>query len=312
MSAAPPSAAGPRAEPPGVEQGVTVVIPCFNHGRFLADCIGSLERQTFPRWRAIVVDDASTDGTTPALCDAVRSPRVDVVHLPANLGRASARNEGIRMAATEAILSLDADDALAPDHLARTVPRLLADPRCGIVYTDYQTFGDVELVMRARPFDEAALYRTQYIYAGSLFRRSAFDRTPGYRAEFNIGNEDWDLWLSIVEAGYRAEHVPAPLYLYRRHPDAWTSQDPLSRADKVLRSRELLRELHLAGFERSGQLDAFDHDTDLADGRARLAGGDAAGARASLRRAIARRPLEIKPRWLHLRALLRGALSRRG
>jgi hypothetical protein len=158
--------------------------------------------------------------------------------------------------------------------------------------------------MRARPFDEADLYRVQYVFAGSLFRRSAFDRTPGYREEFNIGNEDWDLWLSIVEAGYHGEHVPEPLYRYRRHAQAWTSQDPLARADQVRRSRELLRELHLEGFRRSEQLDQFDYDTYLDDGEARLAHGDAAGARASLRRAIAVRRWALRPRWLLARALL--------
>jgi glycosyltransferase involved in cell wall biosynthesis len=307
------SAARPTSDAGGAgAPGVTVVIPCFNHGRFIAECVASLERQTFPGWRAIVVDDASTDGATPALCDAVRSARVEVLHLPENLGRAPARNVGIRRAETEAILSLDADDALHPEHLARTVPRLLSDPRCGVVYTDYQLFGDATHVMRARPFDEAALYRTQYIFAGSVFRRSAFDRTPGYREEFNIGNEDWDLWLSLVEAGYRGEHVPEPLYRYRRHPEAWTSQDPLARAEKILRSRELLRQLHLPGFERSGELARFDYDTHLAAGAARLAARDLPRARESLRRAIGVRRWAIAPRWLLLRALLAGARSARG
>lgn len=284
------------------EPGVTVVIPCFNQGAFIADCIQSLERQTYPSWRAIVLDDASTDGETPASCDAVRSERVSVVHLPRNHGRASARHVGIGMTETEAILSLDADDMLEPGYLARSVPALLDDPRCGIVYTDYRLFGADTRIMRARPFDEAALYRTQYIYGGNLFRLSAYRKTPGYRAEFNIGNEDWDIWLSVIEAGYLGVYVPEPLYLYRRHTGAWSSQNRLAYADKILRSRQLLRDLHREGFERSGQLRSFDYDTWFDDGLTRLRAGDAAGARRSLRRAAALRPWSPRPYGWFLRA----------
>jgi len=282
---------------------VTVVIPCFNHGRFLADCIGSLERQTHRAWRAIVLDDASTDGETPALCDALASERVSVVHVPENLGRAGVRNVGIEMAKTEAILNLDADDMLAPEYLARTVPRLFESPRCGIVYTDYQRFGGRSEILRARPFDPVAIYTTQYIFGCNLFRKSAFQKTPGYRREFNIGNEDWDIWLSIVEAGYTGAHVPEPLYLYRHHEGAWSSQSVLARAAAIRASRELLRERHRAGYERTGQLGKFDRDTELEDGRMLLSAGEIGPARQSLVRALRRMPLTIEPWGLLLRSL---------
>ncbi len=282
---------------------VTVVIPCFNHGRFLAECIGSLERQTHRSWRAIVLDDCSTDGETPALCDAVASERVTVFHAPENLGRASVRNVGIEMARSEAIMSLDADDMLAPEHLARTVPRLLADPRCGIVYTDYQHFGARTGIMRGLPFDPVKLYTLQYIYAGSLFRKSAFAKTPGYRREFNIGNEDWDIWLSIVEAGYTGTYVPEPLYRYRHHAGSWSSQSARARAAVIRASRELLRERHREGFERTGTLARFDRDTELDDGKLLLQAGDIGPARRRILRALGHAPLTIDPWLLLLRSL---------
>lgn len=272
---------------------VTVVIPCFNYGRFIAECIGSLERQTFPSWKAIVVDDASTDGETPALCDAVRSERVTIVHLAENKGRAGARNVGIEMAETEAVMSLDADDKLAPTHLAQTVPRLLEDPRCGIVYTDYQNFGTSSRVLKGLPFDPVKLYVHQYIYAGSLFRKSAFAQTPGYRSEFNIGNEDWDFWLSIVDAGFFATYVAEPLYQYRHHPDSWTSQNQVEKARVVRESRQLLRELHRPALERTGQLRRFDRDTEISYARSMLAAGEVSLARKSLVDALRREPLSL-------------------
>ena len=54
---------------------VTAIIPCFNHGAFLAECIASLKAQTVTTWRAIVLDDASTDGNYAKLQElAARFP----------------------------------------------------------------------------------------------------------------------------------------------------------------------------------------------------------------------------------------------
>jgi len=285
-------------------QLVTAVIPCFNHGRFIAECIASLERQTHASWKAIIIDDASTDGETPALCDAVKSERVTVVHLSVNKGRAGARNVGIEMAKSEAIMSLDADDELAPEHFARTIPLLFADPRCGVVYTDYEHFGGRTGIMRGKPFDVKLLYVVQYIYAGSLFRKSAFAKTAGYRTEFNIGNEDWDFWLSIVETGFFGTYVAEPLYRYRHHAGSWSSQSPASRAKVERTSRELLRERHREGYERSGQLARFDRDTELNEAKLLLNGGEARLARHSALRAMRLDPVSFEPWRLLLRSML--------
>ena len=273
---------------------VTVVIPCFNHGRFIAECILSLEGQTHTAWRAIVVDDKSTDGETPALCDAVASERVTILHLPENKGRAGARHIGITMAETEAVMSLDADDKLAPAHFERTVPLLLSDPRCGMVYTDYARFGARTGLMRAGVFDPVRLYLMQYIYAGSLFRKSAYGKTAGYRSELNIGNEDWDLWLSIMEAGFTGTYVPEPLYAYRYHPGSWSSQSAIVRASVIRKSRDLLRDFHREGYERTGTLGRFERDTELDCAKLLLEAGELAEARSCLREARRLTPLSPK------------------
>jgi len=282
---------------------VTAVIPCFNHGRFVAECVASLEAQTVADWRAIVLDDASTDGETPALCDAVASDRVRVVHLPKNHGRALVRNVGIGLAETEAVLSLDADDALEPTHFERTVPLLLSDPRLGIVYTDYRYFGSEQGIMRGRPFSRQTLYVAQYIYAGSLFRRSAWAQTAGYRAEFSEGNEDYDFFLSLVEAGFDGAWVPEPLYRYRKHAGQWSAQRAVALADQILTTRQRLRAFHHEGLAARGLLEAFDHVTWSKDAEARIAAGEPRAARASLRRAARARPFSTTNAVLFFRAL---------
>ncbi|MDY0061989.1 MAG: glycosyltransferase family A protein [Myxococcota bacterium] len=280
---------------------VTAVIPCYNQGRFLEECLASLRAQTRDDWQAIVLDDASTDQQTPALCDAQAQAdsRVRVLHLAPNHGRALVRNVGIAAATTEAILNLDADDALEPTHFARTVPLLLADPQVGVVYTDYQRFGARTDRLRGRPFDLAAMYRIRYVWAGSLFRKSAWAATPGFRDAFRDGNEDYDFYLSLVEAGYVGQYVPEPLFRYRCHPDSWTSSG-VGGDDRVFRTRLALYAHHQTGFDRHGARRAFLAATYEDEATRVLAGGDQATAHALLGRALRHAPWRPRlwRRWL--------------
>ena len=276
---------------------VTAVIPCFNQGQFLAECVGSLRAQTDPNWRAIVVNDCSTDGVTAALCDAQADDRVTVVHLPHNHGRSLARNVGIGMAQTEAILSLDADDALDPRHFAATVPELLRDPAVGVVYTDYALFGTKSGRWKGRPFDAARLYTDQYIRAGSLFRKSAWAQTGGYKEAFSIGNEDWDLWLTLVEAGWRGQWVAQPLYRYRLHAQSWTNSGDMHGADRGYRSLLLLLDHHKDGFARNGATGTFLAWATRREAERLTQCGQHAQAKALWRRVRAARPWDFVAWW---------------
>jgi len=107
---------------------VTVVIPCFNHGRFVADAVRSCLVQEQADVRIVVVDDGSDDGTTPEACDAcvqMSADRVTVVH-QTNKGLAAARNAGAAKArqlggewAGEYLTFLDADDWIEPTFVTK-------------------------------------------------------------------------------------------------------------------------------------------------------------------------------------------------
>lgn len=280
---------------------VTAVIPCYNQGQFLAECLASLRAQTFGDWAAVVVNDASTDAQTAACCDAVAAANVEIVHLPRNHGRALARNVGIARAQSEAVLSLDADDALDPGFLAATVPLLTAQPEVGIVYTDYALFGQEHGRWKGRPFEVARLYREQYIRAGSLFRKSAWAGTRGYAEAFTIGNEDWDFWLTLVEAGWRGAYVAAPLFRYRVHAASWSGATAMHGGDRAYRSALLLLEHHREGFERHGAVGPFLAWAHRREAERLAALGDRAGARALYREVAALRPwdlvAQVRARW---------------
>ena len=92
---------------------VSVVIPCFNQGRFLADAIDSVLGQTH-RSEAIVVDDGSTDNTLAV----VKNYAGVVLIQQRNQGAAVARTSGLRQSRADFVVFLDADDRLLPDAVA--------------------------------------------------------------------------------------------------------------------------------------------------------------------------------------------------
>lgn len=95
---------------------ISVVIPVYNGGRFIADAVKSVLAQSLPAYEVIVVNDGSTDNTLSEL--AVFSDVIRVV-TQANQGRSAARNRGIEVVGGDYVAFLDADDAFLPEHLAQ-------------------------------------------------------------------------------------------------------------------------------------------------------------------------------------------------
>jgi glycosyltransferase involved in cell wall biosynthesis len=92
---------------------VSVIIPCYNHGRFLAEAIESVRRQTYTRYEIVVVDDGSSDNTAEV---STRFPEVKYVH-QANAGLSAARNTGVEKSNGKFLVFLDADDWLYDDAI---------------------------------------------------------------------------------------------------------------------------------------------------------------------------------------------------
>jgi len=103
---------------------VSIIIPCCNAGRWLAETLESALAQTWPEKEIILVDDGSTDGSLAA-ARKFESGGVQVITQP-NAGAAAARNTGLTRARGDYVQFLDADDLLAPDKIERQVQMLQA------------------------------------------------------------------------------------------------------------------------------------------------------------------------------------------
>jgi glycosyltransferase involved in cell wall biosynthesis len=109
---------------------VAVVIPTYNHSRFLADAIASVERQTVHASEIIVVDDGSTDHPEYV---ATQFPGVRFIRQD-NRGLAAARNTGLMAASSDKVVFLDADDLLAPDAIESGLACFSRHSDAGFVY----------------------------------------------------------------------------------------------------------------------------------------------------------------------------------
>jgi glycosyltransferase involved in cell wall biosynthesis len=117
---------------------IDVIIPCYNYGRFLYQCVDSVLGQVGVDVRVVVIDDASPDNTAEvAAALAWQSPRVTVIRHSTNKGHINTYNEGIEWASADYMLLLSADDYLLPGALERATNLMDAHPEVGF------TFGNV-------------------------------------------------------------------------------------------------------------------------------------------------------------------------
>ncbi|MBQ6527691.1 MAG: glycosyltransferase family 2 protein, partial [Clostridia bacterium] len=99
---------------------VSVIMPCYNDGKYIAESVASLSGQTYSNLELIIIDDGSDDPETVAALDKIAFPKLKVLHTN-HVGPAGARNCGIAQAKGVYILPLDADDTIDPSYIAKAV-----------------------------------------------------------------------------------------------------------------------------------------------------------------------------------------------
>jgi glycosyltransferase involved in cell wall biosynthesis len=112
----------------------SVVIPSYNYGRFLGECLGSIFGQVgAPAFEVIVVDDGSTDDTREVL-RSFADPRLRVIVQDRNRGHAATINQGLALARGAIVSRIDPDDRYRPDFMATVCARFVTHPAAGLVY----------------------------------------------------------------------------------------------------------------------------------------------------------------------------------
>jgi glycosyltransferase involved in cell wall biosynthesis len=117
---------------------VSVVVPFLNAERFLDEAIQSVIEQTWMEWELLLVDDGSTDASTPIgrRYAAADPHRIRYLEHPGhrNLGQHASRNLGLQHARGEYLAPLDADDVWLPEKLEQQIGILDAHPRAALLF----------------------------------------------------------------------------------------------------------------------------------------------------------------------------------
>jgi glycosyltransferase involved in cell wall biosynthesis len=211
--------------PKGSSQ-VSVVIPTFDCGRFIAEAVESALGQTLSPFEVIVVDDGSTDDTA----EVVRKFGRAVKYIrQENGGVSAARNRGVAETSGELIAFLDADDIWEPTKLEKQVAKFAIDPEIGLVHCGMREFDsttgktiDEHLEgLEGDVADELLLWERPVIVGPGgtiMVTRAAFDMAGGFDPRIRCG-EDWELCYRIAR-DHRVGFVPEPLVNYRSHAAA--------------------------------------------------------------------------------------------
>ena len=204
---------------------ISVVIPCFNYGKYLIEAIDSVLAQTFQDFEIIVVDDESTDAHTLEILASLNKPKTRIIRQK-NQRVSMARNNGIHEARGKYICCLDADDLIAPTYLEKCI-YILETKQLDICYSWVQLFEEDTFLWKCGPFLIDELLLGNPVSTSAVFRKSAWEKTNGYSRDLRHGYEDWEFWIRIAKLGARGHLIPEPLFLYRKHGISLTTATDL-------------------------------------------------------------------------------------
>jgi glycosyltransferase involved in cell wall biosynthesis len=215
-------------EVPERDELVSVVIPAFNARSTIRETVESVQSQSYRNLEIIIVDDASTDGTSEAVADlAASDTRIRLIRRDSNGGLPSTRNVGIKASSGVYVSFVDADDLWHPDKIMRQVEKMRqCGPQVAVVYCWCTYMDATSHIIPRRVFAArfegdifTHLLISNFINNTLLVRRSCLDAVGYYREELVGGGEDLQLYLDLA-ARYDFAVVPEFLTAYRLLPSS--------------------------------------------------------------------------------------------
>lgn len=200
---------------------VSIVIPCYNHGRFLAEALASIGTPTVPT-EIVVVDDGCTDNTPDVVATFETSNAFRCVRQQ-NSGLAAARNRGLRESRGEYVVFLDADDRLAPGAVDLGAGTLAEHPECAFVFGRCRMMDQAGTLLETPTQPRIVrdhyreLLRRNFIWMPGMvmFRRDALERIGGFNGAVNA-SADYEMYLHIARHHPVHDHGQVVAH-YRKH-----------------------------------------------------------------------------------------------
>lgn len=233
---------------------ISIIMSVYNvpNRQMARQAIGSMLSQTYQDFEFIICDDGSQGASASILKDICRQDgRIRLIQNKKNHGIAYSLNRCLKVAKGEYIARMDIDDASYPDRLEKQAGFLDSHPQYAFVGTWSDLFaGNVENVWGQRkmpeyPKKEDFMFGTAVIHASMMIRRAAMQAAGGYRVQWDTARaEDYELFMRLYAAGYRAYNIQEPLYQIREDAQAYQRRSYRHRIEEA--------HVRLVGFCRLG------------------------------------------------------------
>jgi glycosyltransferase involved in cell wall biosynthesis len=199
---------------PAAKPLVTVMALCYNHERFVLECLESIRAQTFQDFRLIITDDASTDRSAELISGWIGRHRPDATFIrhTQNRGLCATLNEALTTVSTKYLAKIATDDLWMPEKLERqsTIMESLPD-KVAVLYGDAYQIDEAGTLLPERflkayrivgdpPTGDLFPRLVQRNFIPSLttmIRMDCLREVGGY--DERLAYEDWDMWLRISQ-----------------------------------------------------------------------------------------------------------------
>ena len=221
---------------------ISIIVPCYNQGNYLAVALQSVLEQTYINWECIIINDGSSDDTAVVAEQWIRKDNRFKYIQKINGGLSSARNAGLDKATGNLVQFLDADDYLHKQKLEDSIEQLLTK-QYDIIVTNYVSF-TTDLRSTQPPFYnliesnfsfESILYKWDFEFAipihCGLFPMKYFE---DFRFPITLkAKEDWIMWVSVFSKSPKIYFINKPYALYRSHATSMTTDIELMKSTYI-------------------------------------------------------------------------------
>jgi glycosyltransferase involved in cell wall biosynthesis len=215
---------------------VSVVIPTYNHARYLGRALQSVLDQTYTNWEVIVIDNHSTDNTDEVMA-SFSDPRITYLKIHNNGVIAASRNAGIRAAKGEWIAFLDSDDWWTLNKLQVCFDSV--NHKVDLVYHDLEIVSEQSRVFRRKIIKSRQVNAPVLIdllengnalsTSSVMVRLKLLNKVKGMNESPNmVAAEDYNTWLRISQLTDGFKYISKQLGFYQLHNQGISSQKDMS------------------------------------------------------------------------------------
>lgn len=224
---------------------VSIIMPCYNAERYVAQSIESVLAQTYKNWELLITDDGSTDKSVAIITKyCLKDDRINLMVPDEHNGIAKTRNLSISRSRGRFVAFLDSDDIWKSDKLEKQVNYMLEND-VAFTYSSYEIIDyhgnpKNKIVKDAGVMSYKKYLRNTIICCGTVVLDR--EKVGHFSTPIIATSEDMSLWLSIMRRGFVAYPVPGPLHQYRITPGSASSNKIKAASDvwRVYRKIEKL------------------------------------------------------------------------